>query len=256
LLLQARACQNRVVELAEYDLMDSVEDGMWWYRALHAQVLDALDNVRPGHGRLLDAGCGTGGFLARLRRERPDQPAAGLEYNADAAARAEAKSGVPVVAGTVNAMPFADASFSVVVSLDVLSHAAVDPAQALAEMQRVLRPGGVLIVNLPAFDWLRSTHDIRVQNARRFTRATAGAMLAGAGLVQVRPHYWNSLLLPMMVLHRKMLASAPEGRSDVAQFPPWLDRSLHAVTRLERRLLANGVPFPAGGSVLATGLRP
>lgn len=229
---------------------------MWWYRALHAQVLDALDTVRPGHGRLLDAGCGTGGFLARLRRERPDQPAAGLEYHPDAAARAAAKSGVPVLAGTVNAMPFADASFSVVVSLDVLSHAAVDPGLALAEMRRVLRPGGVLIVNLPAFDWLHSTHDVRVQNARRFTARSAAALLADAGLLQVRPHYWNSLLLPMMVLHRKMLASAPEGRSDVAQFPPWLDRSLHAVTRLERRLLANGVPFPAGGSVLATGLRP
>ncbi|MFC7477428.1 class I SAM-dependent methyltransferase [Dankookia sp. GCM10030260] len=244
------------MELAEYDLMDLVEDRMWWYRALHAQVLDALDSVRPGPGRLLDAGCGTGGFLARLRRERPDQPAAGLEYHPGAAARASAKSGVPVVAGTINAMPFADASFSVVVSLDVLSHAAVDPARALAEMLRVLRPGGVLIVNLPAFEWLRSTHDARVQNARRFTRATTGAMLVGAGLVEVRPYYWNSLLLPMMVLHRKVIARSPEQGSDVTHFPPWLDRSLHAVTRLERSLVASGFPFPAGGSVLATALRP
>jgi SAM-dependent methyltransferase len=244
------------VELAEYHLMDAAEDGMWWYRALHAQVLDALDAVRPEHGRLLDAGCGTGGFLARLRRERPDQPAAGLEYHALAAARAQAKSGFPVATGTVNAMPFADASFSAVVSLDVLCHAAVDPRQALAEMLRVLRPGGVLVVNLPAFDWLRSTHDLRVQNARRFTARSAVSMLAEAGLVQVRPHYWNSLLLPLMVLQRKVLARAPDGRSDVAPFPPWIDRSLHAVTRLERLLQARGLPFPAGGSVLATALRP
>ena len=76
------------------------------------------------------------------------------------------------------------------------------------------------------------------------------------GWPQVRPHYWNSLLLPMMVLHRKVVARSPERRSDVAQFPPWLDRSLHAVTRLERSLLASGFPFPAGGSVLATALRP
>jgi ubiquinone/menaquinone biosynthesis C-methylase UbiE len=256
LLLQARACQNRGVELTEYELMDAVEDGMWWYRALHTHVLDALDGLRPGHGRLLDAGCGTGGFLARLRRERPDQPAMGLEYNPGAAARAQAKSGVPVVTGTVNAMPFADASFSVVVSLDVLGHAAVDPSQALGEMSRVLRPGGVLLVNLPAFDWLRSAHDARVQNARRFTREAARMMLAGAGLTQVQPHYWNSLLLPMMILHRKVLARSPDRPSDVAQFPPWLDTSLHAVTRLERCLRASGFPFPAGGSVLATALRP
>jgi SAM-dependent methyltransferase len=256
LFLQVRACQKRQVEPDEYLLMDAVEDGMWWYRALHAQVFDALDSARPGPGALLDAGCGTGGFLARLRRERPDQPAAGLEYHPDAAARAAAKSGVPVVTGTVNAMPFADASFAVVVSLDVLSHAAVEPDRALAEMLRVLRPGGLLIVNLPAFDWLRSAHDIRVQNARRFTARSAGVLLERAGLQRVRPFYWNSLLLPVMVLHRKVIARAPEARSDVTQFPPWLDRSLHAVTRLERSMLAHGFPFPAGGSVLATALRP
>ena len=256
LFSRLRACQNPAVELAEYDLMDAAEDGMWWYRALHAQVLDALDAARPGPGPLLDAGCGTGGFLARLRRERPDQPAAGLEYHPLAAARARAKSGVPVAAGTVNAMPFADASFAAVVSLDVLCHAAVEPRAALAEMLRVLRPGGVLVVNLPAFDWLRSTHDIRVKNARRFTARSASAMLAGAGLVQVRPRYWNSLLLPLMILQRKVLARAPDGRSDVAVFPPWVNRSLHAATRLERCLMAGGIPFPAGGSVLATALRP
>ena len=113
---------------------------------------------------------------------------------------------MPVVAGTINAMPFADASFSVVVSLDVLSHAAVDPKQALAEMLRVLQPGGMLIVNLPAFEWLRSAHDTRVQNARRFTTRSAAALLTEAGMQRVRPHYWNSLLLPMMMLRRKVVA--------------------------------------------------
>ncbi|MCB4821089.1 class I SAM-dependent methyltransferase [Roseicella aerolata] len=244
------------MELAEYQLMDAAEDSMWWYRALHAQVLDALATARPRPGRLLDAGCGTGGFLARLRQQQPDQPAIGLEYHPTAAARAQAKSGLPVAVGTVNAMPFADASFGVVVSLDVLCHAAVEPGRALAEMRRVLRPGGMLIVNLPAFDWLRSTHDLRVQNARRFTAHSAATMLAEAGLAEARPRYWNSLLLPLMVLQRKLLARAPDGRSDVAPFSPWLDRSLFAVTRLERRLQSGGLPFPAGGSVLATATRP
>jgi len=95
-----------------------------------------------------------------------------------------------------------------------------------------------------------------VQNARRFTTRSAAALLAKAGMQQVRPHYWNSLLLPIMVLHRKVVARSPDRRSDVALLPPWLDSGLHAVTRLERCLLANGVPFPAGGSVLATAFRP
>ena len=57
------------MEPAEYALMDAVEDRMWWYRALHARLLDALADVR---GDVLDAGCGTGGLLARLSAERPD----------------------------------------------------------------------------------------------------------------------------------------------------------------------------------------
>ena len=250
--------QKRNVETAEYDLMDAAEDGMWWYRALHAHVIAAVAEAPSRHqgAGLLDAGCGTGGLLARLRQALPGQPATGIEYFPAAAARACAKAGVPVAAGTVNALPFADASFGAVTSLDVLCHAAVDPDRALAELVRVLVPGGLLVVNLPAFAWLHSAHDIRVQNARRFTAAGARTLLATAGLTNIRTCYWNALLLPLMVLQRKILARAPNHGSDVAPFSPWLDRILHGVTMLERRLIAAGLVFPAGGSVLVTASKP
>ena len=250
------ACQNRRVEPAQYQLMDAAEDGMWWYRALHAEVLDALAAGQPGPGPLLDAGCGTGGFLARLRRARPDLAAVGVEYHLPAAMRAAAKSGHPVLRGTVHALPFAEGSFAAVVSLDVLCHAAVDPARALPELRRVLRPGGLLVLNLPAFDWLRSGHDLRVQNARRFTARRVAGLLAAVGLAGVRLRYWNSLLLPLMVARRKLAPRAALAQSDVAAYPAWLDRGLYATTRLERRLRMLGIPFPAGGSVLATARRP
>ncbi|WP_256336724.1 class I SAM-dependent methyltransferase [Belnapia rosea] len=246
---------KRPVEPAEYDLMDAAEQGMWWYRALHAHAIGQIRHLRVGGAGLLDAGCGTGGFLARLRAARPELAATGLEYFPAAAARARAKAGMPVAIGSVNAMPFADARFGAVVSLDVLCHAAVEPEAALAEMARVLMPGGVLVLNLPAFDWLRSAHDLRVQNSRRFTAGTAQRMLAAAGFTVIRTGYWNALLLPLMVAQRKLLARAPHHGSDVAPFPPWLDHSLHAVTVLERRLMGLGLPFPAGGSVLATATR-
>lgn len=228
---------------------------MWWYRALHAQALGALGAV-SGPEPLLDAGCGTGGFLARLREARPGVAATGLEYMPQAADRARAKAGVPVAVGTVNAMPFGPASFGTVVSLDVLCHAAVDPGRALAEMFRVLAPGGRLVLNLPAFGWLHSAHDLRVHNARRYTLGEARALLETAGFAAIRSRYWNALLLPLMVVQRKVLARAPGNRSDVATFPPWADRSLHAITVLERRLMGFGLPFPAGGSLLATATRP
>jgi ubiquinone/menaquinone biosynthesis C-methylase UbiE len=84
--------------------MDAVEDRMWWYRAMHRHVLRALDGLPPG-AALLDAGCGTGGFLTRLRAARPDLQLFGLDYAAAAARRAAGKAGAGVVAGTVNACP-------------------------------------------------------------------------------------------------------------------------------------------------------
>ena len=247
--------QKRGVEPAEYDLMDAAEQGMWWYRALHARAIGALGPAPIGAGGLLDAGCGTGGFLARLRATRPGLAASGLEYLPAAAARARSKAGVPVAVGSVNAMPFAAGSFGAVTSLDVLCHAAVEPAPALAEMARILAPGGLLVLNLPAFSWLRSAHDLRVRNIRRFTAAGARRLLAAAGFTGIRTRYWNALLLPLMVVQRKLLARAPHHASDVASFPPWIDHGLHAVTVLEHRLMRLGLPFPAGGSVLATAIR-
>lgn len=225
--------------------MDAAEDRMWWYRALHLRLRDALQGI---DGRVLDAGCGTGGFLASLSR----RSAIGLEWSSAAAIRAREKSGVPVARGSVNALPFADGVFDAVVSADVLCHAAVDPALALAELKRVLRPGGRLIVNMPAYAWLMSAHDARVHNTRRMSAGQTSALLAQAGFRLVRARYWNGLLLPLMIAQRKILARG-DAASDVAPFPPWLDATLHAMTQLERSL---PFPLPAGGSVLAIAEKP
>jgi SAM-dependent methyltransferase len=245
------------VERNEYVLMDAAEDGMWWYRAAHARVLAAL-RARPAPPGLplLDAGCGTGGLLRRLAAALPGQDLAGLEYDPAAAARAAAKSGALVTAGDANALPFPDARFGALVSVDVLCHAGVEEGRALAEFRRVLAPGGTLVLNLPAFEWLRSAHDTRVHNARRYTAARAGALLREAGFQRVETRYWNSLLLPLMVAQRKLRARQPDAASDVAPFPPWLDATLHAATRAEAALARLGLRYPAGGSVLVVATRP
>jgi SAM-dependent methyltransferase len=234
---------------AEYALMDAAEDRMWWYRALHARLLDSLKDTT---GRVLDAGCGTGGFLAILKAQRPDLIRFGVEWSATAAPRAHTKSGTPIARGTVNALPFADNTFDAAVSADVLCHAAVDPAAALAELRRVLRPGGRFVLNMPAYQWMLSAHDRRVHNVRRLTAPATGAMLHQAGFKPVHAHYWNGLLLPLMVLQRKILARG-DAMSDVAPFPPWLNATLHGMTEFERRL---PFPLPVGGSVLAIAEKP
>lgn len=242
---------------AEYDLMDAVEDGMWWYRAVHARLLDALARRSGVRGLpLLDAGCGTGGFLARLAASAlPGRPLVGLDYNPRAARRAGEKSGAATMAGTVNALPFRDGAFGAALSVDVLCHQSVDEAEALSELRRVLAPGGTLVLNLPAFEWMRSTHDLRVHTARRYTAPGLRGTLERAGFAEVETRYWNSLLFPLMVLQRKVLSRKEDGASDVAPFPPWLDVSFGAVTELERRLSLGGMRWPAGGSVMAVATR-
>ncbi len=233
------------MDATEYALMDAAEHRLWWYRALHARLIQALGMEE---GRVLDAGCGTGGLLATLRATRPLLDLVGLEWSAFAAARAAAKSAAAIVRGSVNAMPFADDSFDAAIAADVVCHAAVDPARALGELRRVLRPGGRLVINMPAYQWLLSAHDRRVHNARRHTAQQTACLLRDAGFTRIRARYWNGLLLPIMVAQRKLL-SRGDAASDVAPFSPWLDATLHAMTEIERRL-----PFslPFGGSVLAT----
>ena len=237
------------MEPAEYTLMDAAEGRMWWYRALHRRLLDALAPVR---GCILDAGCGMGGFLALVKDQRPDLTRFGLEWDPTAALRARSKSEALVARGSVNTLPFAAGAFDAVVSADVLCHAAVDPWATLNELRRVLKPGGRMVLNLPSYRWLMSAHDRHVHNVRRFTARGAAGLLRDVGFARIRTGYWNSLLLPLMIAQRKLLAPR-NPVSDVAPFSPWLDATFHAATKIERRL---PVPLPFGGSVLAIAERP
>lgn len=239
------------MESGEYAALDRLEARMWWYRGLHRQLAAALQRslASAPAGPILDAGCGTGGLLAYLKPLVPGRRMLGVEINLEAAERAIAKSGVEVAVGSVNALPLADASVAAVLSADVLCHAGVDPETALKEMVRVLRPGGHAVFNLPAYDWLRSAHDARVHNARRFTAGSFTPLLEAAGLTPVRTTYWNSFLLPLMVV-RRLLERGRTAKSDVMEYPAPLNALFGAILSFERVLIALGLRLPAGGSLL------
>ncbi|MBM3567697.1 MAG: methyltransferase domain-containing protein [Alphaproteobacteria bacterium] len=231
--------------------MSRAEDGMWWYRGLHENVLAALAGLDlPKGAKLLDAGCGTGRLLAKIGARFPDLERAGIDIDAEACTLAQAKTGLEIARASVQALPFADASIAVMLSIDVLYHRAVDPYLALVEAKRCLAPGGALIVNLPAYEWMRSAHDVAIQTGRRFTKGGVVTLLRHAGFARIEAHYWNSLLFPLMAAHR-WLRRGSQARSDVMDFPPLLDRLFGMALGIERGMGRMGLRLPFGGSILA-----
>jgi SAM-dependent methyltransferase len=241
------------LDRAEYDKLDLAEDRMWWFLALHANLLLLYRRlaVPAAAAPVLDAGCGMGGLLVQIGAACPERVVIGLDADPLAAARAAAKSGRPVCAGSVNALPFADAAFGAVISADVLCHRGVDETAALAQFHRVLRQGGVLILNLPAYPWLMSRHDRAVHNARRYTRRALARLLAAAGFRLIFSSYWNAVLLPVMVLSRKLLPGSGTTTSDVRLYPAPVEALCRFLTRLESGLLRHGLRLPCGGSLIA-----
>ena len=236
------------MEPAEYRKMAAVEDAMWWYRALRANLLALLGKtVAAPQALVLDAGCGTGGMLASL--SKAGVACVGLELDAAAARIARDKSGCPVVVGSIAALPFRDKVFDAAVSADVLCHGGVDETQSLAEMKRCLKAGGALLLNLPAYEWMLSDHDRAVDNVRRYTRGGLVRMLAAAGFGEISGTYWNTLLWPLMVARRKLLPGG-EGGSDVRPFPGPVDFLVRMLTGLETGWLRCGWSLPFGGSIL------
>jgi SAM-dependent methyltransferase len=223
---------------------------MWWFAAAHENLLMAYRRAMPSSaGTLLDAGCGTGGFLARIARHLPGQPAIGVDSDATACRWAAEKSALPVCVGSVNALPFANTSFATIFSIDVLCHREVREAEALAQFHRCLLPDGVLILNLPAYRWMMSRHDRAVYNVRRYTRKEVVRLLRAAGFRPLFASYWNMLLFPLMAATRKLLPAA--SGSDVKLQPAIVEAACRAATRTERALLRAGMRLPFGGSVLA-----
>jgi SAM-dependent methyltransferase len=241
------------VEPIEYEKMAACEATMWWYRALHDRVIERA-SAAPHGAALLDAGCGTGGCLARIAAARPDLRLHGLEYDAGAARTARGKAHAAIAIGSVHAMPYPEDAFDVIVSADVLCHARVDPRAALAEFCRCLKPGGLMLLNLPAFAWLLSAHDRDVHNVRRFTRRESRRAVVAAGFADVAAGYWNGLLFPLVAAHRLVAPAA--ATSDVRPYPEWQDRLLFGVTDLERRAARSGLRLPFGSSVWVRARKP
>jgi SAM-dependent methyltransferase len=227
------------------------EDRHWWYRG-RRNVLDVvLSKLAPAPGaRILDAGCGSGRNMVELAGYGT---VTGIELSATSVAVARGREVGEVVEGSVLEMPFADDSFELAVSLDVIEHLA-DDRGALAELRRVVAPGGKLLVTVPAYQGLWSHHDEINHHYRRYSRRALVEAAESAGWRCERTTHFNSLLLPVAIALRAVQPlnrTRREASLDLWVPPGGLNWGLQQPLNLEAWLIGRGVRIPAGLSLLA-----
>lgn len=239
---------------AETEAMFEAEEHHWWYvgmREIVRALLAAEGLPEDARSTTLDAGCGTGFNLTGFGPR-----AIGVDASERALELCRARGLDNTRLASVEALPFEVETFDRVFSLDVLSDAGVrDDALAVRELARVLRPGGYLVVRVPALEALRRAHDRAVETRRRYTRAGLCRLLEQSGLHVLRCTYCNTLLLPL-VAARAVSDRVQRGpaRSDLGASPRIVGRALATCLRLEASLLARW-DFPLGTSLVAIAVK-
>ncbi len=233
----------------EYTTLYRVEDEHWWYRQLRRVLHWHMDRYLPAwrNAAILDAGCGTGGNLAHLEGAGRR---VGLDFSPDALAGARKRDLAELVRGTVTSLPFAASSFDAAISMSVIYHQWVaDPAEALREVHRVLRPGGLLFLDVPAYQSLLSAHDEAVMTARRFDARETRRLVEASGFEVLRVTHWNTLLFPAIWAARRMKLM-PAGQDFETTEPTASGRNavLDWAMRLEAAVMKR-VALPFGVSI-------
>lgn len=231
--------------------LEQVERDHWWFQALRRLVAELLVAEAPPPARVLDVGCSTGHLLDAIPKS---YERVGLDFSADAIAHArKARPDIEFVVGSIEALPLDDASFDAVVSIDVITSTGVaDDLRATSELHRILRPGGVLIVQVAAYEWLRSGHDIGSATGRRYTAKNFERLLRAAGFQQIEITYRVSSVFPLALVWRLLRrGGAQSDVKPVARPLNWLlGRAMAAEHAIVKRMR-----LPFGLSILAIARR-
>jgi SAM-dependent methyltransferase len=245
----------------EYRRMYAAEDRHWWYVGLHNLILETIRKESLTLGRSLvifDAGCGTGRLCQLLKLQ--GHQVEGCDAAEEALRLCRLRGIDTMVQADLNGIEIEAGRYDVITSIDVLYHADVfDDSAVMRRLWSGLRPGGMLILNLVAHEFLRSTHDIAVHTRERYTRGMLCQRLMEAGFAIAFASYRVSILFPFIALYRLMSrltrrrgVDPAEVASDVSSPLPMINALLIIIIELENRFLrVTALPFGSSLFVVA-----
>jgi len=240
----------------EYEVQYRLEDSYWWFVGRRRIICSWLaDMVKPSRdGLLLDIGCGTGTTLSSLRRFGR---VLGLDSSELALARAQSRGLNRLVQGAAQHLPYADGSFDVITMLDVLEHLD-EEATTLTGIYRVLRPGGSLLLTVPAFPSLWSQHDVALHHRRRYRSTQLRELLADSRFDVARMTHAICPVAPMTFVFRWLqnaCTSPSAPKTALIELPDSLNRFLISLLTVEAQLVRS-VSLPFGVSLLCQAVKP
>jgi SAM-dependent methyltransferase len=214
-------------------------------------VLDMLQRYLPSSDpNILDVGCGTGGMLAGYQQYGR---ALGVDTAEEAAHFCQLRD-LRMIVGSGMELPLADETMDVVSALDVIEHVD-DDRGIMAEMRRVCRKDGLLLLTVPAFQFLWSSHDVLNHHKRRYIREGIASLLKSTGFEPLKLSYYNSFLLPAAVLRKYVLRARNHGTaSHLESVPGPVNSIFRRILALEGPILARG-DFPVGASIICAARR-
>jgi len=231
-----------------YDRMAEHDSTHWWYTArrdiLHDYVARYAD--LPKDARILEIGCGTGHNIPMLQAFGEVDA---IEIDPAARDLAAVRLGKPVSGSPLPALPDVPrGAYDLIAVLDVVEHIEDDVA-ALKAMATCLKPGGKILITVPAHQWMWSAHDTVNHHHRRYSKASLKQAIADAGLTPKRLGYFNSLLFPLAAAARVMGRITGREDSDDSPPPPVVNALFERIFRMERHLVGR-VPMAPGVSII------